>query len=225
MEKEYYKAYEKRYKQLHENNLSWETDVKTNIIEDTIIKYNIDKAASILEIGCGEGRDTKYLLGKNYNVLATDVSKEAINYCKKIDKEHSNNYEVLDVLDYDDFSKKFDFIYSVACLHMLVLDEDRNKYFEFINNHLNDNGYALVLTMGDGKTERSSDITKAWEDVERIHQESGIKMNVATTSCRIVNFETLTKEVELQNLKIIEQGITSIIPNFSEIMYAVIKKN
>ena len=128
-------------------------------------------------------------------------------------------------MDYDDFSKKFDFIYSVACLHMLVLDEDRNKYFEFINNHLNDNGYALVLTMGDGKTERSSDITKAWEDVERIHQESGIKMNVATTSCRIVNFETLTKEVELQNLKIIEQGITSIIPNFPEIMYAVIKKN
>ena len=108
---------------------------------------------------------------------------------------------------------------------MLVLDEDRNKYFEFINNHLNDYGYALVLTMGDGKTERSSDITKAWEDVERMHQESGIKMNVATTSCRIVNFETLTKEVELQNLKIIEQGITSIIPNFPEIMYAVIKKN
>lgn len=225
MEKEYYKAYEKRYKQLHENNLSWETDVKTNIIEDTIIKYSIDKAASILEIGCGEGRDAKYLLGKNYNVLATDVSKEAINYCKKIDKEHSNNYEVLDVLDCDDYSKKFDFIYSVACLHMLVLDEDRNKYFEFINNHLNDNGYALVLTMGDGKTERSSDITKAWEDVERMHQESGIKMNVATTSCRIVNFETLTKEVELQNLKIIEQGITSIIPNFPEIIYVVIKKN
>ena len=225
MEKEYYKAYEKRYKQLHENNLSWETDVKTNIIEDTIIKYNIDKTASILEIGCGEGRDAKYLLGKNYNVLATDVSKEAINYCKKIDKEHSNNYEVLDVLDCEDFSKKYDFIYSIACLHMLVLDEDRNKYFEFINNHLNDNGYALVLTMGDGKTERSSDITKAWDDVERVHQESGIKMNVATTSCRIVNFETLTKEVELQNLKIIEQGITSIIPNFPEIIYVVIKKN
>lgn len=225
MEKEYYKAYEKRYKQLHENNLSWETDVKTNIIEDTIIKYNIDKTSSILEIGCGEGRDAKYLLGKNYNVLATDVSKEAINYCKKIDKEHSNNYGVLDVLECNDFSKKFDFIYSIACLHMLVLDKDRNKYFEFINNHLNENGYALVLTMGDGKTERSSDITKAWDDVERVHQETGIKMNVATTSCRIVNFETLTKEVELQNLKIIEQGITSIIPNFPKIMYVVIKKN
>ena len=50
-------------------------------------------------------------------------------------------------------------------------------------------------------------------------------MNVATTSCRIVNFETLTKEVVIQNLKIIGQGITSIIPNFPEIMYAVIKKN
>ncbi len=225
MEKEYYKAYEKRYKQLHEKNMSWEADVRTNIIEDTMIKYNINKHASILEIGCGEGRDSKYLLSRNYNVLATDVSKEAISYCKKIDKEHSNNYEVLDVLNCDDFSQKFDFIYSVACLHMLVLDDDRNKYFKFIYNHLNDDGYALILTMGNGKTERSSDIRKAWDDIERVHQETGIKVNVATTSCRIVNFDTLTKEIKLQNLKVINQGITSIIPNFPEIMYVIIKKS
>lgn len=225
MEKEYYKAYEKRYKQLHEKNLSWEVDVKTDIIEETIIKYKFNENSSILEIGCGEGRDAKYLLNKNYNLLATDVSNEAIDYCKKNDKDHSNNYEVLDVLDCDNFNEKFDFIYSVACLHMLVLDGDRNKYFEFINNHLNDNGYALVLTIGDGKTEKSTDITNAWDDVERVHQESRIKMNIAATSCRIVNFETLTKEIELQNLKIIEQGITSIIPNFPEIMYVIINKN
>lgn len=223
MEEKYYKAYDKRYKQLHEKDLSWENDVQTEIIEQIIGKYNISKTDSILEIGCGEGRDSKVLLNKGYNLLATDVSHEAINYCKRIDENHSNNYDVLDVLDCNTFKDKFNFIYSIACLHMLVLDDDRKKYFDFIHNHLKNNGYALVLTMGDGLKESSSDINKAWEDTERVHQKTNEIINVATTSCRIVNFETLEKEIKNSNLVVIEKGITQIIPNFPEIMYVLIK--
>ena len=222
MIEKYYKAYDKRYKQLHEKDLSWENDVQTEIVEQIIKKYKISKTDSILEIGCGEGRDSKILLNKGYNLLATDVSQEAINYCKQIDENHSNNYEVLDVLDCDTFKDKFNFIYSIACLHMLVLDDDRKKYFDFIHNHLKSNGYALVLTMGDGIKESSSDINKAWEDTERVHQKTNEIINVATTSCRIVNFETLEKEIKDSDLFIIEKGITQIIPNFPEIMYVLI---
>ena len=222
MIEKYYKAYDKRYKQLHEKDLSWENDVQTEIVEQIIKKYKISKTDSILEIGCGEGRDSKILLNKGYNLLATDVSQEAINYCKQIDENHSNNYEVLDVLDCDTFKDKFNFIYSIACLHMLVLDNDRKKYFDFIHNHLKNNGYALVLTMGDGIKESSSDINKAWEDTERVHQKTNEIINVATTSCRIVNFETLEQEIKDSNLLIIEKGITQIIPNFPEIMYVLI---
>lgn len=222
MIEKYYKAYDKRYKQLHEKDLSWENDVQTEIVEQIIKKYKISKTDSILEIGCGEGRDSKILLNKGYNLLATDVSQEAINYCKQIDENHSNNYEVLDVLDCDTFKDKFNFIYSIACLHMLVLDDDRKKYFDFIHNHLKNNGYALVLTMGDGIKESSSDINKAWEDTERVHQKTNEIINVATTSCRIVNFETLEQEIKDSNLLIIEKGITQIIPNFPEIMYVLI---
>lgn len=222
MIEKYYKAYDKRYKQLHERNLSWENDVQTEIVEQIIKKYKISKTDSILEIGCGEGRDSKILINKGYNLLATDVSQEAINYCKQIDENHSNNYEVLDVLDCDTFKDKFNFIYSIACLHMLVLDDDRKKYFDFIHNHLKNNGYALVLTMGDGIKESSSDINNAWEDTERVHQKTNEIINVATTSCRIVNFETLEQEIKDSNLLIIEKGITQIIPNFPEIMYVLI---
>ncbi len=222
MIEKYYKAYDKRYKQLHERDLSWENDVQTEIVEQIIKKYKISKTDSILEIGCGEGRDSKILLNKGYNLLATDVSQEAINYCKQIDENHSNNYEVLDVLDCDTFKDRFNFIYSIACLHMLVLDDDRKKYFDFIHNHLKNNGYALVLTMGDGIKESSSDINKAWEDTERVHQKTNEIINVATTSCRIVNFETLEQEIKDSNLLIIEKGITQIIPNFPEIMYVLI---
>jgi len=57
----------------------------------------------------------------------------------------------------------FDFIYSVAVIHMLVLDEDRNAFYQFIRSHLRQDGIALICTMGDGNVEMQSDIGKAFE--------------------------------------------------------------
>ena len=217
----YYAAYDKRYKQVHNKGLAWSTNSNTKIVEEIIIKYNLDRE-KMLEIGCGEGRDAKYLLNKNYNILATDISQEAINYCKKNDTIHKNNYKVLDVLS-DNSKDKYGFIYSVACLHMLVLDEDRNKYYKYIYNHLEDNGYSLILTMGDGIKESASDINKAFDNIKRTHQETSQEIEVATTSCRIVSFDTLFKEVS-NKFKIIEYGITEIEEEFDKIMYILIKK-
>ena len=218
----YYEAYDKRYKQVHDKGLAWSTNSNTEIVEETIKKYHLDKE-NILEIGCGEGRDARYLLNKNHNVLATDISQEAINYCIKNDITHKNNYKVLDVLS-DNSKDKYGFIYSVACLHMLVLDEDRNKYYKYIYNHLEDNGYALILTMGDGTKESVSDINKAFDNITRTHQKTSQEIEVATTSCRIVNFDTLFKEVN-NKFQIIEYGITKIEEHFDKIMYILIKKH
>ena len=218
----YYEAYDKGYKQVHDEGLAWSTNSNTEIVEEIIKKYHLDKE-NILEIGCGEGRDARYLLNKNYNVLATDISQEAINYCIKNDITHKNNYKVLDVLS-DNSKDKYGFIYSVACLHMLVLDEDRNKYYKYIYNHLEDNGYALILTMGDGTKESVSDINKAFDNITRTHQKTSQEIEVATTSCRIVNFDTLFKEVN-NKFQIIEYGITKIEEHFDKIMYILIKKH
>lgn len=222
--KKYYEAYDKRYKQVHKKHLSWSSNNRTKIIEEIINKYNIKKDNKILEIGCGEGRDARYLLNKNYNLLATDISKEAINYCKEHDKNHIDSYQVLDVLNPNNFSNKYNFIYSIACIHMLVLDIDRNNYYKFIYNHLEDKGLSLILTMGDGTKESKTNIEDSWKDTSRIHEETKEKLNIATTSCRIVNFNTLTKEVTDNNFQILEKGITNIIPDFPEIMYIVLKK-
>ena len=218
----YYEAYDKRYKQVHDKGLVWSTNSNTKIVEKIIKKYHLDRE-KMLEIGCGEGRDARYLLNKNYNVLATDISQEAIDYCVRNDITHKDNYKVLDVLS-DNSQNKYGFIYSVACLHMLVLDEDRNKYYSYIYNHLEDDGYALILTMGDGIKESISDIAKAFDDIKRTHQESNQEIEVATTSCRIVNFDTLLKEVN-NKFEVIEYGITEIENHFDRIMYIVIKKH
>ena len=217
----YYEAYDTRYRQVHDKGLAWSTNSHTKIVEEIIMKYHLDRE-KMLEIGCGEGRDARYLLNKNYNVLATDISQEAINYCQKNDITHKNNYKVLDALS-DNSQNKYGFIYSVACLHMLVLDEDRNKYYKYIYNHLEDNGYALILTMGDGIKESTSDINKAFDNIKRTHQTTNQEIEVATTSCRIVNFDTLFKEIT-NKFKIIEYGITKIDKHFDKIMYILIKK-
>ncbi len=219
----YYEAYDKRYKQVHDKGLAWSPANNTKIVEEVINKYHLEQE-NMLEIGCGEGRDAKYLLDKGYDVLATDISKEAIDYCIKNDPNNKDNYQVLDVLKDNSSDDKYGFIYSIACLHMLVLDEDRNKYYKYIHDHLKDDGYALILTMGDGIDESSSDISKAFDDVQRIHQESNQEISVATTSCRIVNFDTLLKEVEDNNFNSIKYGITEIENHFDIIMYIIVQK-
>ena len=221
MEKYYY-AYDKRYRQVHDMNLQWSSDEPTPILQAMISRYGIQKTDSILEIGCGEGRDALWLLKQGYHVLGTDISEEAIAYCQKKNPGFFHSFAQLDVCK-DKIPQTFDLIYSVVVIHMLVKQEDRNQFLSFIRDHLNENGYGLILTMGDGKTEMSGDITKAFDNVKRTHQMTGQEVTIAATSCRMVGFESFEKEISHNGLHVVEKGITSIKQHFPEIMYAVVK--
>lgn len=218
--RKYYEAYEERYKTAHKKGVSWAQMKNTPIVMDIIKRYNLHTERSLLEIGCGEGRDAVIVLENGFHLLATDISPEAIKYCKEQMPDFESNFMVLDCLSRD-LDEKFDFIYSVAVVHMLVLDEDRNGFYQFIRRHLKSDGIALICSMGDGKYEMQSDIRSAFEIQEREH-ESG-KMMVAGTSCRMVSSGTFENELLRNGLKIIEKGITSAIPNFSSLMYAVVQ--
>ena len=68
-----------------------------------------------------------------------------------------------------------------------------------------------------------SDINRAYEMQERNH-ESG-KMMVAGTSCRMVSFKTFNHEMARNHLEVVETGITSAMPDFNSLMYAVVRKH
>lgn len=174
-----------------------------------------------MEIGCGEGRDARAVLEAGYGLKATDLSAEAIAYCKETMPAYREQFSVLDCLS-DGLTERFDFIYAVAVIHMLVLDEDRDGFYRFIHTHLKPEGLALICTMGDGKFEMQSDIRQAFELQERTH-ESG-KMLVAGTSCRMVSFPTFDEEIARNGLQIVEKGITSAPPEFDSLMFAVVKR-
>ena len=140
--------------------------------------------------------------------------------CKQQLPRYSNHFSVLDCLS-DRLEEKFDFIFSIAVVHMLVVDEDRDGFYQFIRNHLNANGIALICAMGNGEIEIQSDISTAYTLQERNH-ESG-KMMVAGTSCRMVSWNTLESELTRNGLTIVEKGITSSLPDFNSLMYVVVK--
>ncbi len=218
--RKYYAAYEERYKTVHAHGVSWLSDVSSPIVMEVINKYNIKKDHRRLEIGCGEGRDSKAVLEHGFPLMATDISKEAIAYCKKRMPQYENHFGVLDCLS-DKLDAEFDFIFGVAVIHMLVPDEDRDGFYQFIRSHLAADGIALICTMGDGEFECQSDISTAFTLQERNH-ESG-KMMVAGTSCRKVSFSTFEKELARNGLTLIEKGITSSPPDFDSLMYAVVR--
>jgi cyclopropane fatty-acyl-phospholipid synthase-like methyltransferase len=221
MKEKYYKAYNERYKTAHNLGVSWSSDIATPIVVEILNKYNIDKNKKLLEIGCGEGRDSRALLEDGYDLFATDISTEAISYCKNNISKYKDSFSTLDCLG-DSLKDRYDFILAVAVIHMLVLDSDRNLFYQFIKRHLNDDGIALICTMGDGSTERKSDISTAFDLQEREH-ETG-KMMVAATSCRMVSFKTFEEEIFQNGLCIIDKGITTSLPDFNCLMFAVIKK-
>lgn len=217
----YYEAYNDRYKTIHQKGYSWFSDSPTPLVTEILQKYNIPLSAPILEIGCGEGRDAKALLGKGYCLKATDISAEAISYCKTTFPEYASNFEILDCLK-DDHPFSYDFIYAVAVIHMLVTDRDRTAFYQFIYQHLTEHGISLICTMGDGNIERETDIRNAFQTQKREHKTGTI--SVASTSCKMVSFSTFEEELAGNHFTIIEKGLTESFPDFPVLMYALVKK-
>lgn len=220
----YYKAYDQRYKQTYEQNVLWETQQPTKEVMETIKKYNINNKNKILDLGCGEGRDSIELLKKGYNILAVDYSQTVIDKCNELtNNKYFNNFKQLDIIE-DKLNNQYDFIYSIAVLHMFVSDEHRTKYYQFIREHLTNNGYALIITMGDGIKEYSTNHLESFNIVKRKNINNNKDLYVAKTSCKIVNWLTLEKEIKNNNLKIINKYISKNLPNFDKCMCVVIKK-
>ena len=218
--KEYYKAYDDRYRAMHRRGLRWASDEPTLLVVELIKKHGFASAAKMLEIGCGEGRDAGAVLNQGYDLTAADVSPEAIRYCRERYPAFADSFIVLDCLS-DSYEGLYDYIYSVAVIHMLISEDDRQRFYRFIRDHLTEKGIALICSMGDGQTESCSDIHAAYEPVPRDHPAG--EVTVPQTSCRIVSLSAFEAEILSSGLFPEEIGITSSPPEFDKMLYAVVR--
>lgn len=147
--RKYYEAYDDRYRQVHEENLRWFAETPSPIVEEIMSEFSMNVTDKMLEIGCGEGRDAVPLLKRGFDLLATDISPEAVSWCVKQHPEFADRFRTLNCVT-DRLDQKFDFIYAVAVVHMLVEDADRDDFYAFIREQLTDRGIALICTMAMG---------------------------------------------------------------------------
>lgn len=219
---EYYTAYNDRYLQVHAQNLQWADSAPSPIVAEVLAKYGIGQGSKILELGCGEGRDAVYLLKQGYDVLATDVSLEAIRYCREQFPDCAEHFQVLDCVA-GTLGAKFDFIYAVAVVHMLVEDHDRAGFYGFLREHLKPGGMALICSMGDGEMTCRTDPSQAFTLQERQHSQTGQTLSIAATTCRMVSADEFRQEIEVGGLRIRESGLTETVPGFSSMLYAIME--
>lgn len=90
------------------------------------IEKKLNPSSHIMELGCGNGRDSMYFLAKGHSVTAIDGSDEAIDI---LEKRIGNNEKALFVCD--DFVKcqalyqmQYDCIYSRFTLHAITDDQE-----------------------------------------------------------------------------------------------------
>ena len=164
------------------------------------------------------------MLDRDYDVLGVDYFWNFINMCNSLsNNKYMNFFKQFDIMK-DELDRKFKYIYSIVLLHMFVTGEHRKLFFKFIREHLTDDGVALICVLGDGEFEYSSDVTKAFDNSKIVVMNEGVSMLVATTTCRVVNWNSLEKEINDSDLKVEEKWISKSIPEFSCSMCVVVSK-
>ena len=132
----------------------WEQSYKVDDISafgtkpnDTIVKYigPLEKTASILDAGCGDGKNALYLAKSGFTAIdAFDISENAVSKLKRLAaKDHLNvNGWIQDLREFE-FHKKYDVIFSLGTLHF-VPEGDWKKFIAKAKANTNVGGIHII---------------------------------------------------------------------------------
>jgi 2-polyprenyl-3-methyl-5-hydroxy-6-metoxy-1,4-benzoquinol methylase len=115
---------------------------------DYICRAIQEPKARVLELGCGPGNITKYLLTKqpDWDILGLDISPNMIDLARRNNPEAK--FEVMDVRDISSLKAQYDGIVCGFCLPYLA-PEDGHKLILDCANLLHDQG-ILYLSFVEG---------------------------------------------------------------------------
>lgn len=124
----------------------YDTDInKTRDLEAMALRTTLNKIPfkTCLEIGCGTGKNTEWLIEKADKVLAIDLSEKMLNKAK--DKINSDKVWFVQADITNDWhfrnNEKFDLVaFSLILEHIKNIDE----IFEKLKNSVSGNGYVYI---------------------------------------------------------------------------------
>jgi len=122
---------------------------QNNKIQHIIKKLNIQPNQKVLDIGCGWGALAIDIAKKtNCEVTGITLSKNQLDYCvKRVQEINMEKQVIFKLVDYRELNKKFDRIVSVGMFEH-VGRKFYKKFFKQVEKLLNDDGVALIHTIG-----------------------------------------------------------------------------
>jgi len=108
------------------------------------VANKLSKKQNILEIGCGNGRDSKFFSSKGHHVTGLDRSREAIELCKSLYSNEPIEFFFGAIAHITKTNKKkYDLIYSRFVVHAMSIDEEL-KMLRTSYQLLNKNGQFFI---------------------------------------------------------------------------------
>jgi len=162
------------------NNIASVFSKFAKVYEDKFMDYNVfhdtydrflkllpDNKATVLDIGCGPGNITKYLLQKRQelDVLGIDIAEEMLQLAKV--NNPTASFQLLDCKDIDKINSNFD---GLLCGFFLpyLSKEEVNSLIIATHKLLNKNGILYISTM-EGDYDSSKFIGSSSGGNERIY--------------------------------------------------------
>ena len=99
---------------------------------------------TVLDIGCGEGKDAVYMAEKGYDVTAFDLTENGIRKTKALAENRNVAIDAyVDDINSFETEKRFDIIYSTGTVQYLF-EENKKAFFEKIRQITKPDGIVFI---------------------------------------------------------------------------------
>ena len=111
------------------------------------------KKQKVLDFGCGEGANLRFLKAKGFDVYGVDISEWAIAKCKETMPDIADHFKVIPEqpdVNADYFGVKFDLVMGIQSFYYLS-DTDLDRLLASLNNQMNDEAifHATMIDTND----------------------------------------------------------------------------
>lgn len=158
-------------------------------------------SAKLLDVGCGPGNITKFILSKraDFEIIGIDISPNMLTLAKK--NNPSASFSLLDCRNIDRLNTNFDGIISGFCLPYLS-SNDCSKFFKDCYNLLNENGLLYISFVSGEKNNSGYQVRSNGDRIYFYYHELDIILSQLSESFYKVeitlNVEYLNRENEIE---------------------------
>lgn len=174
---------------------SGEAPEESSAFAEYVSERYLDDGMTIIELGCGNGRDSYYFASRGVGVVAVD---QVVSEIEELTAKHADvsnlKFEVGDFTHLPDAESKFDAVYSRFTLHS-VSKTGQDRVLKWSDASLTDGGYLCIETRG-----QKNELYKKGLPVEG-EEDAYIYNNHYR---RFVDFDTFREEVSSAGFLILE---------------------